>query len=62
MTDWRDRARCRGADTELFFPGKDSVLPEEAAALCQACPVTRGLPGVGAGASAVRGVGRDYAR
>ncbi len=37
--DWRDSARCRGADTELFFPGKDSILPEEAAALCAACPV-----------------------
>lgn len=37
---WRDRAACRGVDTNLFFPGPgqgDKV--REARAYCETCPV-----------------------
>lgn len=42
--DWRDRAACRGLDTELFFPIEDSApaLADQihtAKAVCARCPV-----------------------
>lgn len=43
MTDWRDRARCRSEDPELFFPvgqGAEAAEQERAAmAVCRPCPV-----------------------
>jgi len=37
---WRDRAACRGADTDLFFPGRGEAKKQVAAvAYCQTCPV-----------------------
>jgi WhiB family redox-sensing transcriptional regulator len=35
---WRDRAVCRGLDTELFFPGQGEPV-EEAKAICANCAV-----------------------
>ncbi|MET9612041.1 WhiB family transcriptional regulator [Kitasatospora indigofera] len=41
--DWRDRARCRDLDPELFFPlgntGPALRQAEEAKAVCHRCPV-----------------------
>lgn len=40
--DWRDRARCAGLDTELFFPLSDGAeRPEVEGVLryCHGCPV-----------------------
>jgi WhiB family redox-sensing transcriptional regulator len=37
---WRARAACRGANTELFFPGRGADL-RSARALCESCPVSR---------------------
>lgn len=43
MADWRDRARCREADPELFFPvgtgdpAKAQIA--EAKKVCAQCPV-----------------------
>lgn len=42
--DWRDRARCIGEDTELFFPAGDSGPAYDrqvarALAVCAGCPV-----------------------
>lgn len=36
--DWRDRAACRGEDTDLFFPdrGQDTKAAKE---ICGRCPV-----------------------
>ncbi|MEV0173126.1 WhiB family transcriptional regulator [Streptomyces sp. NPDC050803] len=43
VSNWRDRARCRGADPELFFPlsgtGPSRRQIEEAKAVCHRCPV-----------------------
>ena len=43
MSDWRDRAACRGEDPELFFPigAGDAALSqvEQARGVCQRCPV-----------------------
>ena len=38
MNDWMDQAACRGANTEVFFPGKsdDWQVP---VAVCNRCPV-----------------------
>jgi WhiB family transcriptional regulator, redox-sensing transcriptional regulator len=41
---WMDRAACRGAPLELFFPPRGrptyyEKVPAEAAALCRTCPV-----------------------
>lgn len=46
MSDWRDRAACRGADTEIFYPEPKPGPPtpsasEEALTYCARCPVTR---------------------
>jgi WhiB family redox-sensing transcriptional regulator len=45
-SEWRDRAACRGADTDLFFPewaaGSTSRDIEQAKLMCGYCPV-RGL-------------------
>jgi len=38
MTNWRQRARCRGLDPELFFPGLGESTAE-AKAVCAGCPV-----------------------
>jgi WhiB family transcriptional regulator, redox-sensing transcriptional regulator len=42
-SDWRDRAACRGADTDLFFPnwaaGSASRDIEQAKRTCRGCPV-----------------------
>jgi WhiB family redox-sensing transcriptional regulator len=42
-SDWRDRAACRGADTELFFPdgaaGPALRDTEKVKLLCRRCPV-----------------------
>jgi WhiB family redox-sensing transcriptional regulator len=35
---WRDRAACRGADLEVFFPGRGEPA-EPARRICAACPV-----------------------
>lgn len=41
--DWRDRAACRDADPELFFPiselGPGARQLTEAKAVCARCPV-----------------------
>ncbi|MFE7559147.1 WhiB family transcriptional regulator [Kitasatospora sp. NPDC057500] len=45
--NWRESARCRGTDPELFFPiGSGTSFPtivqsEEAKAVCGRCPVSR---------------------
>lgn len=42
MGGWRDRAACRDADTNLFFPGwgqADSAATRLALAYCEVCPV-----------------------
>jgi hypothetical protein len=38
VSDWREQAACRGADTSMFFPerGEDA---EAAKAVCSTCPV-----------------------
>jgi WhiB family transcriptional regulator, redox-sensing transcriptional regulator len=42
-SDWRDRAACRGADTDLFFPDRatGSALPHyrKIKLMCRDCPV-----------------------
>jgi WhiB family redox-sensing transcriptional regulator len=35
---WRDQARCRGVDPEIFHPGEDDD-GVEAKAICTQCPV-----------------------
>jgi WhiB family redox-sensing transcriptional regulator len=40
--EWRERAACRGADPELFFPGRtdaDGSKREYARQVCKACSV-----------------------
>jgi WhiB family redox-sensing transcriptional regulator len=41
--DWRDRAACRGADTDLFFPdgasGPALRETERVKLICRQCPV-----------------------
>lgn len=41
--DWRDHARCLGADPDLFFPigstGPALIQAEQAKAVCRTCPV-----------------------
>ncbi|MFE6871793.1 WhiB family transcriptional regulator [Kitasatospora sp. NPDC057692] len=45
--NWRESARCRGVDPELFFPiGSGTSFPtlvqsDEAKAVCGRCPVAR---------------------
>jgi WhiB family redox-sensing transcriptional regulator len=43
--DWRDRAKCRDEDPELFFPvgstGPAVQQVERAKAVCRRCPVVR---------------------
>lgn len=43
MNDWRDAARCRELDPELFFPigetAPAAIQAEEAKAICRTCPV-----------------------
>ncbi|MFF7458497.1 WhiB family transcriptional regulator [Kitasatospora sp. NPDC008115] len=45
--NWRESARCRGTDPELFFPiGSGTSFPtlvqsDEAKAVCARCPVSR---------------------
>lgn len=36
--EWRESAACRGADPELFFPGRGNSLAP-AKAVCRECPV-----------------------
>jgi WhiB family redox-sensing transcriptional regulator len=44
IDDWRDRAACRDADPELFFPitdmGPGARQTTEAKAVCGRCPVS----------------------
>jgi WhiB family redox-sensing transcriptional regulator len=35
---WRQQARCRGVDPEIFHPGEDDD-PSAAKAICALCPV-----------------------
>ncbi len=38
--EWRERAACRGADTDLFFPEqRGHGVAAEALKFCQRCPV-----------------------
>ena len=41
-SDWRGKAACTGADTDLFFPGGTTgealVRTERAKAICRSCP------------------------
>jgi WhiB family transcriptional regulator, redox-sensing transcriptional regulator len=37
---WRDRAKCLGEDTELFFPLTAPLPSGDALRLCAVCPVT----------------------
>jgi WhiB family redox-sensing transcriptional regulator len=40
VSGWRQRAACRGADPELFFPGQgDRYAAEDAKDVCLSCPV-----------------------
>lgn len=43
MDSWQDRARCRGMDTDLFFPdgktGQAAVQAATAKAVCRSCEV-----------------------
>ena len=40
MSDWRERAACRGCDPELWFPAthEDALLP---ILVCGECPVKK---------------------
>lgn len=38
MTNWRQRAACRGLDPEIFFPERGEST-REAKAVCAGCPV-----------------------
>lgn len=38
MTSWRDRAACKGLDTNLFFPERGEPA-RDALAVCRRCPV-----------------------
>ena len=44
IDDWRDRAACRDADPELFFPvsdmGPGARQVAEAKSVCARCPVS----------------------
>lgn len=39
--DWREKARCAGVDTDLFFPSKadGNLIDAVQHMLCQRCPV-----------------------
>jgi WhiB family redox-sensing transcriptional regulator len=40
MGTWREQARCRGVDPQVFHPPEDDeVLEGEAKAICEICPV-----------------------
>ena len=37
---WRDHARCRGVDPQVFHPAEeDEVAADAAKAICEQCPV-----------------------
>jgi WhiB family transcriptional regulator, redox-sensing transcriptional regulator len=36
---WRDRAACRGQDTERFFPLRPGDIPDDVVQTCAGCPV-----------------------
>lgn len=36
---WRNEARCRGVDPELFMPLRKGLLPVDAMRTCVQCPV-----------------------
>jgi WhiB family transcriptional regulator, redox-sensing transcriptional regulator len=39
-TSWREFARCRGVDPEIFYPVSDEEeAADEAKAICALCPV-----------------------
>jgi len=40
LAAWRDQAACRGAELELFFPGRGESA-EPARQICARCPVRR---------------------
>jgi WhiB family redox-sensing transcriptional regulator len=37
--DWFDRAKCRGMDTDAFYPHRGEAIPADVAAACARCPV-----------------------
>lgn len=39
MADWRDKAACRNADPNLFFPEGDLFKTQEALEICRGCTV-----------------------
>jgi WhiB family redox-sensing transcriptional regulator len=40
MGSWRDQARCRGVDPQVFHPAEeDDLAAAEAKAICDICPV-----------------------
>lgn len=40
MSEWRDKAACRGMDTDLFYPTGRGFLPDDAAKeACGRCEV-----------------------
>lgn len=39
LGDWRDRARCRGKDVNLFFPNSISEGETTIRMFCRRCPV-----------------------
>lgn len=40
--EWRERAACRGMDTEAFFPAQgEHHLAREARNICAPCPVRK---------------------
>ena len=40
LAAWREEAACRGADLEVFFPGRGQSA-EHARQICASCPVRR---------------------
>ncbi|MGG7568960.1 WhiB family transcriptional regulator [Streptomyces sirii] len=48
-TNWRDRAACKDADPDLFFPvgntGPALLQVEEAKSVCRRCPVVETCAG-----------------
>lgn len=39
MLAWAERARCVGTPIDLWYPKEGELVPAEASALCDCCPV-----------------------